>query len=113
VTIDIPTTFHEFGTGVRTRSWRDGPRVIAMTLTSDAHATRRVPHLVRFCEIEVDEQVVEVVESRLEGPARQLLALLPGVSGGPILLVRVSTPYPSELDALRRVVNSIRVDSAS
>jgi len=110
VSIEVPTSFVEHLTGdPRARVWRDGPREIALRLTSDAHATRRVPHLVNLCELEVGDRVVEVAESRPEGSTRALLAMVPSIPGGPNLLVSVQTPYYKEFDALRRAVSSLRV----
>ena len=111
VSIEMPSTFVEHLSGdVRSRTWRDGPREITMRLTSDGHATRRAQSLVGICALEVGDREIEVVETRPDGSTHELLALVPDVPGGPNVLVRVSTPYYKEFDALRRAVSSIQVD---
>ena len=110
VRMEIPEPFVErLDVDTRSRSWEYGPRQIYLTLTTDPHATRNVPSFSGRCELELGDRSVEVVSSITADNDRVLTARVPNVDGGFDLLVAVSTRYPEELAALRRVIASVVV----
>jgi hypothetical protein len=108
VRLEIPEPFVErLDVDTRSRTWEYGPRQIRLTLTTDPHAERDVPFFSGRCEMELGERSVEVVSSTTSDNDRVLTARVPNVDGGFDLLLVVSTRYPGELDALRRVIASV------
>jgi hypothetical protein len=112
--VEIPKPFVEhLSTDARERLWEYGPRTIRLTLTTDPHAERDQTHFSGRCELLLGDRSVEVVTTSPRGSERSIIARVPNVDGGFDLLVEVSTRYPSELEALRRVISSVTVaDSA-
>ena len=114
VRLEIPEPFVErLDVDTRSRSWEYGPRQIRLTLTSEPHAERSVPFFSGRCELELGERAVEVVSSTTADNDRVLTARVPSVDGAFDLLVVVTTRYPEELDALRRVIASVTVVEAA
>ncbi|MEP7346836.1 MAG: hypothetical protein ABI877_16305 [Gemmatimonadaceae bacterium] len=110
VRLEIPERFIErLEVDTRSRMWEYGPRQIRLILTTEPHTERQVPFFAGRCEMELGDRSVEVVSSTTSDNDRVLTARVPNVEGGFDLIVVVSTRYPQEIDALRRVIASAKV----